>query len=330
MSVDVVVEALTKHYQVRGTSEPIKAVNNISFRIDRGTTFGLVGESGSGKSTAAKCIVRLTEPTAGSILMDGVNVVELRGRALRTARRDFQIVFQDPSESLNPRMRIADSMEEPLKLQTTMGREERAQRVEELLRLVQLDDRYLERFPHQLSGGQLQRVGIARAIAANPKLVVLDEPTSSLDLSVRAGILSLLHDLQKVLGLTYLLISHDVEAVAKMCDRVGVMYLGNIVEEGPATSVLEKPEHPYTQSLLSAALPPDPGAVLRRHVIQGEQPSPLNLPTGCVFGTRCPLVMDECRSSVPVASAVSPNHTAACIRVPDGSNIIIGRPSSDV
>lgn len=235
----------------------------------------------------------------------------------------MQMVFQDPYDSLNPRMTIGDLVEEPLLLHTDLDDHDRRERAIELMRLVRLEVQHLDRLPHQLSGGQLQRVGIARAIATEPAFLVLDEPTSSLDLSVRAGVLRLLRELQDRLGMTYLLISHDLATIGAYCDRMAVMYLGSIVEIGDAADVFARPQHPYTQALLSADLPPDPRVQLGRHHLAGEAPSPLHLPTGCLFATRCPLVRDDCLGERPdhrpVSSAV-PGHSAACVRIDDATN----------
>lgn len=316
------VRGLQKHFTSKGGGGVVQAVNDVSFDIPRQTTLGLVGESGAGKSTVGRCILRLTPPTAGTVLLGDTDVGALNRGQLRQARARMQMVFQDPYDSLNPRMRIRELVDEPLLLNTSLGADERYRRVLELLDLVRLEERHLDRFPHQLSGGQLQRVGIARAIATNPEFIVLDEPTSSLDLSVQAGILSLLKQLQSELGLTYLLISHDLRTVEAYCDRVAVMYLGSIVESGTADDVFNNPQHPYTQALASAALPADHRADISRHMLTGELPSPVNLPDGCLFASRCPLVIQACRERRPSMREVGPVHGAACIRIDDGSNLL--------
>lgn len=316
----VTVENLVKHFPIRGTSGIVQAVNNVSFEIAPGTTLGVVGESGSGKSTLGRCLLRLIEPTSGRVVIDGKDMTALDSRALRAARAKVQIIFQDPYESVNPRMRVRRILEEPMVLHTSMTERERARRAVELLELVNLEPLHLNRFPHELSGGQLQRIGIARAIALNPSFIVLDEPTSSLDLTVRAGVLSLLRNLQKDLGLTYLLISHDLATVSAYCDEMAVMYLGSIVEQGAASQVFRDPQHPYTQALLSAQLPADPTVTVRRHVLAGEIPSPVNLPSGCLFASRCPIAIDECRRERPESRTIVGSHRASCIRIDDGTN----------
>jgi oligopeptide/dipeptide ABC transporter ATP-binding protein len=319
MTAGLRVEALVKTFRRRNSSVVVNAVNGVSFEIAAGSVLGLVGESGSGKTTVGRCILRLIEPTGGRVLVDNVDLASLSRRDLRRMRARMQIVFQDPYESHNPRMSIRALIDEPLILNTTFSRSQREDRIQELLALVRLEPEHLDRFPHELSGGQLQRVGIARAIATNPDFVVLDEPTSSLDLSVRAGILRLLRNLQQSLGLTFLLISHDLHAVANYCDQVAVMYLGSIVEMGPVDRVFGDPQHPYTQSLLTATLPADPTVPIGRHILQGDVPSPLNLPPGCPFASRCPLVLDACLVERP-AYRVRDGHLTACIRVDDATN----------
>lgn len=335
MSTSVTVQQLHKHFHVRGSRTPIKAVNGVSFEIPAGTTLGLVGESGSGKSTVGRCLLRLLEPTSGSVHIGDTDLIELSTRDLRHKRSSMQMIFQDPYDSLNPRMTIGDLVEEPLLLHTQLGDAERRTRAEELLRLVRLDPQHLDRLPHQMSGGQLQRVGIARAIATEPDFLVLDEPTSSLDLSVRAGVLRLLKELQERLGMTYLLISHDLATVGAYCDRMAVMYLGAIVEIGSAAEIFQRPQHPYTQALLSADLPPDPRAAVGRHMLEGELPSPLDLPSGCLFSSRCPLVREDCLPAHPdhrVVDAAGLGHSVACVRVDDGTNLLSApsRPAQDI
>lgn len=301
---------------------PLRAVDDVSLELAAGRTTGLVGESGSGKSTMGRCVLRLVEPTSGTIMMGETDVRALRPRELRSWRARSQMVFQDPYESLNPRMTIMDLLTEPLRLHTPMSGAQRRRRASELMELVRLERSHLDRYPHELSGGQLQRVGIARALATDPAFLVLDEPTSSLDLSVRAGVLALLKNLQTELGVTYLLISHDLDTVGGYCDSVAVMYLGKIVESGPTAEVFGRPQHPYTQALLSAAMPPDPTVRTNRIRLVGEIPSPLDAPPGCRFASRCPLVRDDCRDAHPQARQPSPGHEVACVRVDDASNII--------
>ena len=319
MSVRVEVRDLVKHYRI-DRARNLQAVNGVSFTIEPGQTLGLVGESGAGKSTIGRCLLRLTDATSGQILFGEEDLTELSGRDLRAWRATTQMVFQDPYDSLNPRKRVRSLLEEPLKLHTEVDRLGRLNRARELLDLVRLPTAFLTRFPGELSGGEAQRVGIARAIATDPKFLVLDEPTSSLDLSVRAGVLKVLDDLQVRLGMTYLLISHDLHTIAAHTDRVAVMYLGSIVEVGPAQRVFEDPQHPYTQALLSSSLSPDPTTELGRHVLQGEIPSPIDLPTGCLFASRCPLVRDDCLGDPPAHLTASVDHTAACVRLADGTH----------
>lgn len=322
MTVAIQVENLVKHFPIRGTSGVVQAVNDVSFSIEAGTTLGVVGESGSGKSTLGRCLLRLIEPTSGRVVIEGQDMTTLTPRTMRAARARVQMIFQDPYESVNPRMRVRRILEEPMRLHTSMTERERGNRAAELLELVNLERVHLNRFPHELSGGQLQRIGIARAIALNPSFIVLDEPTSSLDLTVRAGVLSLLRDLQQELGLTYLLISHDLATVSTYCDEMAVMYLGSVVEQGRAADVFRSPQHPYTQALLSARLPADPTVKVARHLLTGEIPSPVNLPPGCLFSTRCPLAHEGCRAERPTHRTIEGTHRASCIRIDDRTNLL--------
>ena len=300
----------------------VNAVNDVSFSIAAGETLGLVGESGSGKSTIGLLVTRLLAPTGGTILFEGEDITRLAPAALRKLRARLQIVFQDPWGSLNPRMTIGRLLEEPLALHTTLDSAARLAEARRLADRVRLPAASLSRYPHELSGGQLQRVSIARAIANRPKLVVLDEPTSSLDLSVRAGILQLLDELQRETGIAMLFISHDLETVRLVSHRVIVLYLGRIVEQAPAATLFGNPAHPYTQVLLSAHLPPDPAVALRRHEVTGEIPSPINLPPGCFFAGRCPVALPACTTAPPPSIALEAGHSAACLRIADGTNII--------
>lgn len=327
----VEVTDLKKHFRVRGSRAPVKAVNGVSFGISQGTTLGIVGESGSGKSTLGRCLLRLLEPTSGSINIGGTELGDLRRRELRQERRRMQMVFQDPYESLNPRLSIGSLVAEPLQLNLDMGKPEIQTRLSELMSMVSLDVAHLSRFPHELSGGQLQRVGIARAIATNPSFIVLDEPTSSLDLSVQAGVLGLLRSLQRERGITFLLISHDLHTVAAYCDRVAVMYLGTIVEQGDAREVFANPQHPYTQALLSASLSANPAVRTQRVMLSGEPPSPIELPSGCPFESRCPLAVEVCHSIVPSPQTVNGDgeHVAACHLIPEGKNRLVDQRSAE-
>ena len=322
MSSTVEVRELVKRYPLTGGKGIVHAVNGVSFTIRPGETLALVGESGSGKSTVGRCLLRLVEPTSGTVTFDGFDIGLMSKRRIRSWRANAQMIFQDPFDALSPRMRVETILEEPLRLHTTLKPDARRDRMLELLDYVKLPPTYLDRVPRELSGGEAQRVAIARAIATNPGFLVLDEPTSSLDLSVRASVLSILTGLQKKLGLTYLLISHDLHTVSAYADRVAVMYLGAIVELGPAQRVFDDPQHPYTQALLSASLPADPTAKLNRFVLKGEIPSSIILPQGCLFASRCPLVISGCLPAQPSPRLASPDHLAACIRLDDGTNKI--------
>jgi oligopeptide transport system ATP-binding protein len=310
------VRALVKHFPVEGSDDVVRAVDGVTFEILRGETLGLVGESGCGKSTVGRCLLRLIEPTRGEVEFEGSDVLATSGRELRALRREMQIIFQDPYASLNPRVRVRDIIAEPLVIHDMGGREERRERVAELLRRVGLDPDYMNRYPHEFSGGQRQRIGIARTLALNPKLIVADEPVSALDVSVQAQVVNLLQDLQHELGLTYLFISHGLAVVEHISTRVAVMYLGRIVEVASAAELYSTPLHPYTKALLSAIPIPDPRRKRERIVLQGDVPTPINPPSGCRFRTRCPMAISECAQIDPDLREVSPGHTVACIRVP--------------
>ena len=305
----VQVTELTKHFPVRRGAlgwgrALVRAVDSISFTIDAGTTLGLVGESGCGKTTTSKLILGLERPTSGAIRFDGQDVLALGRDGERHYRRSVQAVFQDPYASLDPRMRVSAIVAEPLVINTDMSAAQRRRRVAELLELVGLPERAASLFPHEFSGGQRQRVAIARSLALEPKLVVLDEPVSALDVSIRAQILNLLRDLQKRLGVAYLFIAHDLAAVAHMSHTIAVMYLGKIVEWGPADTVALQPKHPYTQALFAAALPIDFDAA-PPVALAGEIPSPLAPPAGCRFHPRCPFVMPHCGTDEPALETES-------------------------
>jgi oligopeptide/dipeptide ABC transporter ATP-binding protein len=314
------VKGLVKRFAV-GRHE-VNAVNSVDFHVAAGEAVGLVGESGSGKSTIGMLVTRLLAPTGGTIRFEGRDITTLREAELRPLRARLQIVFQDPWGALNPRMTIARALEEPLKLHTDLDHGARSARVRELAERVRLPLASLERFPNELSGGQLQRVSIARALATQPRLIVLDEPTSSLDLSVRAGILQLLDEIRRESGVAILFISHDLDTVELVTDRVLVLYLGNVVEEGATKSIFARPAHPYTLTLLSANLPPDPDAALKRHRVIGDTPSPIDLPPGCAFASRCPVAIPSCREARPPATALGEAHSAACIRIAEGANVL--------
>lgn len=295
-----------------GVKAWVHAVDGVDLCIGRGEVLGLVGETGSGKTTLGRCIVRLVEPSAGSILFEGEDLLALRGRALRLKRRDFQIVFQDPYGSLNPRMTVEAIVGEPLLIHRLGDRRERRARVAQLLEQVGLDASCLSRYPHEFSGGQRQRIGIARALALQPKLLVLDEPVSALDVSVQAQVVNLLQDLQERLGLSYLFIAHGLQVVAHVSHRVAVMVMGKVVEEGPSEALFSRPLHPYTRALLEAVPEPDPSVPAPPPALQGEPVSAVAPPAGCRFAPRCPLAQERCRAEAPPWREVVPGHRAAC------------------
>jgi len=304
------VHDLKMHFPVKEgvfmrTGKYNKAVDGVSFDIMPGETLGLVGESGCGKSTLGRCIARLYQPTAGEVVFDGTDISRLGRRALMPFRRDIQMIFQDPMESLNSRHTVGEILEEPFIVQKIGNRISRQQRVRELLDVVGLPARSVTRYPFEFSGGQRQRIGIARSIALNPRLIICDEPVSALDVSIQSQILNLLVDLQKEFHLSYLFIAHDLAVVKHISDRIAIMYLGKIVEAGQGESIYRTARHPYTQSLISAIPVPDPHRKSQRQVLTGDVPSPINPPSGCTFHTRCPKVMDICRTVPPVLTADS-------------------------
>jgi oligopeptide/dipeptide ABC transporter ATP-binding protein len=314
----ITVDGVAKHFPVRGgwaagKAGAIKAVDGVGFEIQRRRTFGLVGESGCGKSTLAMLLVKLLEPTSGQISLDGKSIADLKGRALKEFRRRVQLIFQDPYASLDPRQRMLSALIEPLStLGLAAGRAEAVAKAEEALDLVGLDSEILKRLPHELSGGQRQRVVIARALALAPSLMILDEPTSSVDVSVQAQILSLLEALKQRRGLTYLLISHNLVVVRYMSDVVAVMYLGKIVELAAGAALFTAPQHPYSAALISAIPIPDPGSRKVAALAQGDVPSPVHTPTGCRYHPRCPYAEAICREQEPQLREVGTGHFAAC------------------
>lgn len=320
------VRGLVKHFPVEGSDDVVRAVDGVSFAIMRGETLGLVGESGCGKSTVGRCLLRLLEPTEGEVRFEGRDVLKMGKRELRELRRDMQIVFQDPYASLNPRMKVRDIVGEPLVIHSLGTKQDRRERVGELLRRVGLDPAFMDRYPHEFSGGQRQRIGVARTLALEPKLIVADEPVSALDVSVQAQVVNLLQDLQKEFGLTYLFISHGLAVVEHISTRVAVMYLGRIVEVAGAAELYERPLHPYTQALLSAIPIADPTQKRDRIILQGDVPTPINPPSGCRFRTRCPIAIPECAQIDPELREVAPGHTVACIRVPGWEQAPLAEP----
>lgn len=330
-TADAIVEVrnLVKHFPLRRglrfwrPPAVVRAVEDVSFQLQRGRTYGLVGESGSGKSTIARVILGLEPATAGDVLFEGAPIDRLRRAERKHYRANVQAVFQDPRTSLNPRMRVSEIVGEPTMLHQGLGRKARAERVAELLEVVGLSSTYAARFPHEFSGGQQQRIAIARAIATTPSLIVLDEPVSSLDVSIRAQVLNLLAELQEQFGLTYLLIAHDLAAVQRVSDIVGVLYLGKLMEECPSEDLTARPRHPYTQALLNAAPIPDPTRRRRHEPIQGEIGSSLNPPPGCRFSGRCPVAFDRCSIDEPPLITVSDSHRVACHLIRPGDEKLV-------
>jgi oligopeptide transport system ATP-binding protein len=311
----VQIKNLVKHFPVDNSDDVVKAVDGVSFDILAGETLGLVGESGCGKSTVGRCILRLIEPTSGEVWFDNKNVLSLNKNELRPLRREMQIIFQDPYASLNPRLSILSIISEPLVIHKIGNKSEQKDRVAELLKKVGLDPDYMYRYPHEFSGGQRQRLGVARALALNPKLIIADEPVSALDVSVQAQVVNLLQDLQQEFGLTYLFISHGLAVVEHISNRVAVMYLGKIVEIATAQELYENPQHPYTKALLSAIPIPNPKLKRDRIILKGDVPTPINPPSGCRFRTRCPIVSEECAVIEPEMKEMSNGHFAACIKL---------------
>lgn len=311
------VKQLKKYFPIRGgvfgkTIGQVKAVDDVSFTVQEGEVLGLVGESGCGKSTTGRSIIRLIEPTAGEVIFNGVQLTGLAERKLRELRRDMQIVFQDPYASLNPRHTIEKILSEPLIVHRLGSEKERRKKVHQLLEIVGLSSFHARRYPHQFSGGQRQRIGIARALIVNPKLIIADEPVSALDVSIQSQVLNLMQDLQEEFKLTYIFIAHDLSVVKHISDRVGVMYLGRLIELAEKDELYEHPKHPYTQALLSAVPSIDPDDKKERIVLQGDLPSPANPPAGCAFHTRCSQAMDICQQQRPEFKELTEGHYVAC------------------
>ena len=313
------VNHLKKYFSV--PAGMLHAVDDISFIIDNGKTLGVVGESGCGKSTMGRAILRLHEPTSGEVYFQGKDVLSLDKQGMKQLRRDMQIIFQDPYASLNPRMTVSEAIAAPLLVQKIYSRKDKAQiekRVREIMNLVGLANRLINTYPHELDGGRRQRIGIARALALNPKFIVCDEPVSALDVSIQAQILNLMADLQDELGLTYLFITHDLSVVKYVSDDILVMYLGQMVEKAPSEKLFKKPMHPYTQALLSAIPIPDPDLPMNRITMKGELTSPVNPGIGCRFAKRCPFAKDECSQQEMVLTEEEPGHFVTCLRVQRG------------
>ncbi|MEK4131435.1 dipeptide ABC transporter ATP-binding protein [Solibacillus sp. FSL W8-0474] len=290
----------------------VKAVDDVSFELYEGETLGIVGESGCGKSTTGRAIMRLHEPTEGKVFFDGIELTDLNSEQMRKVRRDIQMVFQDPYASLNPRHTVEKILEEPLIVHGIGNAKERKKKVREYLEIVGLSSYHAKRYPHQFSGGQRQRIGIARALMTNPKLIIADEPVSALDVSIQAQVLNLMQRLQDDLKLTYIFIAHDLGVVRHISDRVGVMYLGRLVEIAESESLYHEPLHPYTQALLSAVPIPDPVYEREQLLLKGDIPSPSNPPTGCTFHTRCPHAMEKCKQVIPMLQKIKSGHSVAC------------------
>jgi len=320
------VKNLFKHFPIENSDDVVKAVDGVTFDILAGETLGLVGESGCGKSTVGRCLLRLYEPTSGEVWFENQNILQACKSDLQKLRREMQIIFQDPYASLNPRLSVLSIIAEPLKIHGIGNKTEQKERVAELLQKVGLNPDYMFRYPHEFSGGQRQRLGIARALALNPKLIIADEPVSALDVSVQAQVVNLLQDLQAEFGLTYLFISHGLAVVEHISSRVAVMYLGRIVEIAPAEELYRNPLMPYTKALLSAIPVPDPKIKRERIILKGDVPTPVNPPSGCRFRTRCPIAIEDCARIVPELREFAPGHTAACIRIPGYENAPLAEP----
>jgi oligopeptide transport system ATP-binding protein len=311
------VKNLTKFYPIRAGlflkhAGDVQALSDVSFRLRKGATLGIVGESGCGKSTLAKCIIRLFEATSGAVYLNGENYFKLKGEDLRKARKNIQMIFQDPFASLDPRMTVSRILREPLVVHQVGSSQEKDQKVRDLMKVVGLDPRYLDRYPHEFSGGQRQRISVARCLALNPKMIIADEPVSALDVSIQAQILNLLKELQKEFDLTYLFISHALSVIEYMCDEIAVMYLGNIVEMASRDALFSRPSHPYTRALIDAIPVVGEGKKDKRKILQGDVASPINPPAGCKFHTRCAYMTDKCKKEVPPLEPIAEDHQVSC------------------
>ena len=319
MSNDVLLEvkSLKKYFPVRGgvflrTVGYVHAVDDVSFYVTRGETVGVVGESGCGKTTLARCILMLTKPTSGEVIYDGHNLIKMSKKQLRNIRKEMSIIFQDPLSSLNPRMTVADIIGEPIEFHGIARGRQKRERIKELLEMVGLSPYHMYRYPHEFSGGQQQRIAIARALSTNPRFIIADEPVASLDVSIRAGILNLLKDLKRKFNLTCLFISHDLSVINYMCDRIMVMYLGKIVETAKSRDLFKDPLHPYTKALISSIPIPDPTVRRERIILPGTVPSPINPPSGCRFHPRCMHAFEKCKTMSPKLIEVKKDHFVAC------------------
>jgi oligopeptide/dipeptide ABC transporter ATP-binding protein len=310
------VENLQKHFPISSplgrVKGQVKAVNNVSFDLYEKKTLGLVGESGCGKSTTGRTLLRLTEPTGGEAFYKGRDIFKLSGKEMHQMRKEIQMVFQDPHSSINPKKRIGSSVEEPMVIHNIGSKQDRMERAMDLLNKVGIREDQYYRYPHEFSGGQRQRIGLARALAVNPNLIVCDEPVSALDVSIQSQVINLLEEIQENFNLAYLFIAHDLSVVRHIADQIGVMYLGHIIERTTSEELFAHPLHPYTQALLSAIPVPKPRFKKERIIIKGDVPSPINLPSGCVFHTRCPHAMNRCKIEVPQIKEQAPGHYVAC------------------
>jgi oligopeptide/dipeptide ABC transporter ATP-binding protein len=310
------VKGLKKYFPIHSplgkTTGYVKAVDGIEFTLNKKETVGIVGESGCGKSTTGRTILRLIEPTSGEAIYNGKNIFDLKGKELQKMRRNFQMIFQDPHNSINPKHKVGLSIEEPMAIHKLATKKERTEKALELMNKVGLRQDQYYRYPHEFSGGQRQRIGIARALAVNPEIIICDEPVSALDVSIQSQVINLMEDVQDQFDLSYIFIAHDLSVVRHISDRIGVMYLGNMVEMAETDELFQNPLHPYTQALLSVIPVANPKYKRERIMLKGDIPSPINPPTGCTFHTRCPLATEKCKQEKPLYKEVAPNHSVAC------------------